>query len=1317
MARQWRCTKTQQGHEQARHFNAPTEMHPAQRDGSAAALPPDKKRAAMNRSPFSTLFHNAVASRASDWLTADRLEPVARRLRAIARGWRQGQPLPQLVQPALDDDVSPIDLADALDWIATNLIGPQVLHSALPAWVQFAQAHRDSLPFQYVPDLVEAVLDLLLPELPLAEQNLIDRYMSDCLDAADQFQLRHAAGTDAEAIGQEVCAGLESVLATIGEDLDDARLGELPRDIGAAIAGWSSCSADMGVVVDLEFVRRVITDVVAPRRLSSRGWTLVMLRLERALAARAPHRIEHALADVTSALLAACPRFGFLADVVNSALLYLPPERQFVGEFAIALVVARQATDGRFSLRIASTMKLTEVATAVGEDEVPIAEAVRLSCAALRANWERNYIDEYDDSCRRILQWAGQGRWLLGVDHGQRGAERIALDCIEAATTGADGQLRVALLRQWVAQSPFADDVGGVAAALERHVPMGLSPALAQLAASALAAMDHAALRDPATGAARVAALVDGSVGEHALPRRILQRHFMFRRTVGADEAGRRLHATLVARLLGNRDGSEPEEVAQLDRVIRWTAGSREVVPALRVAADAIAHCVVAARTSYRIIEHAGAIATESADHVVAAVPEFAERVGARLRDSIARDNRYALERLAVSLGLPSTQSEWDFTWWWSTAIGSYLAFRDNRAMVANLAGFTSAIRDRLGAEEASLARKVMFAAYRNALGIEIPYSLTDGDALHFLALGDRGPVWTRLNSRDRRIEPYQRAANWAGSHSAELGAAAVAYDRAVDAGADLLVAWSSPDVVPADLDEAGARALTIAVQHALVDSLRSADAVEVAFAQVLATGACERIAAVSMARVIATRTNAVAAAMATAARAVPETPAAQAAEYERKGRRDIALLLGQLRSDLLSSSPRVARLNAGRFVVEALVPFVTFSPASWLRMWTRGIEVLMPGLEPALVGFASDTFGLLAAITSRADVVRPSAGRIFAQRNPVFNSDPDLEIQWRALASGLIVAACAEDAGHDGLALAQQVALSATILDDDGIATLREGRAAVCELVTEGWPAQLSKAFADCVDVVLATHDAAVPLESGGNLSVVDLTVATRSRDPAAALLWRTDRAVLATTRGMSTPMPGDHAVARAAGWQTPDMIAVRRTCRMVEEAAGLVPDDPVTAVGLLAVSAWASLLRENAPFNSVDAATTALLGGVWAAETAEKVQARLTRAIDEARRSLDPDAELIQRLAQAEQTIFAATALRNAVSLDWRGIVGADSELLSGICLACLRDRPRARDATREDASARRRLGDLLNSHLSNRLSVRQINLLIARIEAMAA
>lgn len=1271
----------------------------------------------MNRSPFASFFHNAVASRADDWLAADRLEPLARKLRTLARGWRQGQPVPALLQSALEDDVSPIDLADALDWCAANLTGPQQLHSSLPAWVQFAQAHRDSLPFQYVPDFAEAVLDLLLPDLPIPEQNLVERFVADCHDAADQFQLRHAVGSNAVAIGEEVSDGLAAVLLLIGEDLDEARMDDLPGDIGRALSSWSACSADMGVAVDLELIRNVIGEVVATRRLSPRAWTLVMLRLERALAARAPGQIDHPLADVMAALLAACSRFGFLADMVHTALPYLPPARQQVGDFAIALMVARQAPDGRLGLRIATTVKLLEVAGAVGPDEAEIIEAVRLSSSALRATWERNYIDEYGESVQRFLQWAATGRWMLGVDHGQRGAERIAIDGIQAATIGEDSQIRVSLLRQWIGQSPFTADVAAATPALARLGASGLPASTLDLAASALAALDLGTLRAADAGAEGVAALVAEAAGDHAWARRILQRHDMFVRTLGCDDAIRRLQGGLARRMLSAGEAGGTDVLAALDAVARRLPATRGATAATRAQTEQLTASLLAARTAVGVIAHADAVAIAAADHVVEHAPDYARRIGTRVHGSIADDNRYTLARLAAALCLPPTRGEWELSWWWSNAIGSYLAVRDEKAMIANLAGLAAALRVRLSGEEAALARRALFAAYRNALGIDIPYSLTDGDAIGFLPFDDRGPLWRRLLERPHRIDAHHRATSWARAATPALAAIAAAADDAVDAGADLYAAWSAPGVVDAALSHDEAANLAAAVRDALEKRLESAEPVEAALDQVMATAALERIAAVSLARALAERGNAVIGAMATAARDLPETPPNQASEFERKGRRDVGLLLARLREDLAATTPQVAKLNAARYLVEALIPFVGFGPGSWLKLWTRALETLLPGIPSHAVGLAMECFALFAAITSRIEHSGPAARNVFARRDPVFTGDPELEAGWRALAGGLIVAACAEDAGHAGLALAQQAALSAPILDPAGAAALREGRDGLVALIAADWPAALEAALTASVEAMVATCDAQVALDSGGNLSMLDLTVAARSRDPAMALAWRLDRGVLAATRGLSTPMPGDHAVCRAAGWLTPDMITIRRLRRLVDDAVHVCGDVPGTALGVVSIASWTALCREGGPFTTLSHAVAATLDGAWSGERADAVQSRLVRAADAARRELEADAELPQRLAQAEQSLLAAVALRTAVALDWRAAADVDSNLIAGLCTACLTDAQRQPAAATEDAGARRRLGDLLNSHLSSQLSARQINLLIATLESVAA
>lgn len=112
------------------------------------------------------------------------------------------------------------------------------------------------------------------------------------------------------------------------------------------------------------------------------------------------------------------------------------------------------------------------------------------------------------------------------------------------------------------------------------------------------------------------------------------------------------------------------------------------------------------------------AIATEVADEVIEALPDYALRIGANGRASCISDNQITLQKVAEFILESEEDPAEQLTEWWTSLVGSYLATRPEQLFELNLNALYRGIKKHLSEAHADMAFAPIQAMYNESLGV-----------------------------------------------------------------------------------------------------------------------------------------------------------------------------------------------------------------------------------------------------------------------------------------------------------------------------------------------------------------------------------------------------------------------------------------------------------------------------------------------------------------------------------------------------------------------------------------------------------------------
>jgi len=1118
-------------------------------------------------------------------------------------------------------------LASALKEIATALRS-ETTHepNKMPAWVGVAQRSREYVDFSDLFTLIDLVAERILRKVDRGTQSFIELHLWEVQDAFDVFRQRFQVGQDVDAITEEIFAGLERAMQLLDEAPEYIDLEAMKRNLRQALLDFSGMVGDMGVQVDVELIRQFITNVVLPHRLSPRIWSLVILRLDRALSVRAENRLSHAFGDAIELLLASTPKFDFLRDLVCDAYPYLPPGSEQWGELASLMIVLSARPNSRLENRVSRSICLRSICRLFDGRGGEFDAAVRLGSKSLRDRWERNFLDLYYAAASQLAAFNKAGSDLNALDlvtHLEPSTAALLAQARAAVVLGSDVQSRRGLFRIGLSQLLILPRPSELRAYESQLVSsdLSLSPALKDL--FDLASLDLHQSEDISPASVW---LLAQSISADGSTRRQLQLFAGLHRIFDEHVARAEMRAQLSRTLLDSWAKNQGKEVAALESALsflrsskQWRSGEfAQLMGAFEPSLQAVSAAVKIIRAAPELADAASAV-------VLREFPEYADRIGETGCAATRRDNFFTLLRLAQVLGGPNATPKDKMIWWWLSTIGVYLRNRDQSVMQGNLRALVEALLPYLTVKEHMQSAEILSAVYRKGLAIDIPRDLASGEVLNFRAFSERGPMWLEAFTIARdapshhfSVSQWLAEANDAGGVSAAGLSAELTFVRALwtrfdanwKASGDPYIAWSelAPYFAEA-IRTVGASRL----QRAWIAQMRVFDlGGDRAIYHLLLIRGLEHLQLTAFGIALKQRAAALAVTMSKLAFVLPETPSDRAAHFVQKGERDLALMLKTLADGCVSIDQGIASLNAGRFLIECILPNVRYSALSWQRLWCVAIEELMPDLGDAEAAGARRCFALLAAVTRHAETFRSIGQALFTPSAPIFSDDPAQELAWRSCLGGILVSIAAADAEQGGESMAQSLALATPLFEKNAVGFWQDARIPLRSLLAPLLSPKLLIVTDKVFKAIERTLVAEQVFQGAPASAALDIAFSLRSANPDSHLLWRTDRLTRVRFEGLSTPLPGDLTVSRATGWLCPDMVSFRHAIAHLAEfsadtAARLqLRGDHATALprstqiqlfllGIPRIALQTAFLREGVRNAVAPTLATSLLSAEW--------------------------------------------------------------------------------------------------------------------------
>jgi hypothetical protein len=1111
----------------------------------------------MTESVLRPYFHSGVAGTLARIPGLGLIGSLASPMQALAHRVQRDPVIVRALESDLDDSMDAAKLAALLARLAEKLA--EVQTTPIPPWVRVAQETRDWLPFTRLPMVADRLAAALCDELRTDQAVLVHGYLSDALRAIDVFSQRFTAGQEAAQLAGEVQRRFFAM--RMGEQAAaDSRVDadRLANAIEGLVRDWARCTTDMGVVVDLEFLRLAIERLLVPFRLGEEEWASLVLALDAGLLARAGDRCDHALRNAIDALLDLRPLLGFLRDLAEGALLHLPADAQLWGETCMLLAVSGVEASGELSRRIAEAANLSQIAADFGHREAELLEAVHLGAQSLRRHWERNFIDHYTAAADRLAAW---GRVAASPsDPDLALAERLAV-------AGRDARERRVLAFSLLARIPQ-----------ERHA--GILRACAALDSARSGNGDSAAIRSMvsqvAAELAKATPLPRRQSSGAALAANLLERSPVLLRAYGPTTVGADLTAEIAVLLGGPDDHSLSSIVQELAshidaaneptvEVVLGAVRRQQAAQLLKRATSTLLDGLVEAAARQGLV-----------DPRIGAYAELLLRQLLRMLGGRCESPRDSMLRLTNHL----------------RSAGLAVRSAEQRPLHELLAGRAVAA---MGVETGALVAEVLDFAASRTTGIDPRRTRVWDRVDAFAVMHEYGPLWASVFAERRFQAPHHGAlAELVERLDSERVSPAIlscwrTYATAWSRLADPFAAWSPAlqgllQIVTHDQ----ASELRTAWVQAAEELTASADPSLAAFLSLLLADGLDRFNRWAQAR--ATRDWA---------------GLALGSTLSVIGHPDLQPLLIQVfeleAEETASVRSGLATLNIARFLVERVVSQAHEDRAGWATLWSRLHDAAHAAFEdPAQRILLARQLGRYAAICRKADGFKPAVSKLLRGKDPFFADDPAEEAEWRAFVGGVLACAALREVEPG---LVDELALSTPWLDRRGAAAWAE-RAEALQAVLE---AELPRALSSAVRQVIAAVGSAVA--RAGSLAVadacsgLDCALALRPSHPTSEPIWRLDRLVRNRLEGLTSPMPGDLNIRQVLGWTLVEGLALRRAAHMLAEFRQLDADlarsgEHATAPLVLpTIAARSAFLRDGLPTPALRIHVSMLLTQHWAA------------------------------------------------------------------------------------------------------------------------
>lgn len=427
--------------------------------------------------------------------------------------------------------------------------------------------------------------------------------------------------------------------------------------------------------------------------------------------------------------------------------------------------------------------------------------------------------------------------------------------------------------------------------------------------------------------------------------------------------------------------------------------------------AQTLAHGLARIAAAAMLFQKSDGIASNVAEQVMLALPEYAEKVGEAGRISCHLDNRTTLLKVAELLLESDEDPTEQLSDWWTSLIGSYLATRPQELFKANLSSLYRNIGDHLSEAHTDTVFGPLQAMYNESLGVNcieamasrplnpighvieqklsvaMESGLSDLLEVHHPALETikvEGLAEGDANRLHSIFTKYHRSVWSLGSD--DLAAAHVLPQLSRVTASPQTSAYASALIVATEQLGQGAAATLIQhsahayanlVMRARIADLIHAHAADIAsyFSEGVITFAAEHFEHLERSAAIA------------------------------KCKRDQSLLFLKVASCFKSSTPDLAWFDLTRYFLELQSPFVDYPERLWalsLRTLSKYLGKFLTPAENCLLVQMIDQGESLAAVWSGTHEIAKS---LFDPTDYSFAAKPEIDLMCRDLLTAIVVA------------------------------------------------------------------------------------------------------------------------------------------------------------------------------------------------------------------------------------------------------------------------------------------------------------------------
>lgn len=906
---------------------------------------------------------------------------------------------------------------------------------------------------------------------PLSHQRILD-WAWWCQARRQQ----RAIACQAALISETVIAEIRAIAMDFSEPGQALRLEELELSLFGMLADWGEIEASRAIVLETAFTTQFLRQVVARHSAANRLWELLLLKLERVINEQVAGHRDHILGAALETLVGAVPRFGFFKDFCqrvsgNFAWFAAPVEDGLLLRMAFAA-----HPEGRLSGAVQRAREPWPWADAVDPSDLAI--ALRQGRKKLRFGWERTQLDWYDQAvadlqrvlaCARACQRAG----LAAPNWGR--------EVTETMLTAPDPAAAEALAK-WVPVT--------LAAASAWELPQAIPRLRAQLALYVVhdaplwrhgEALGRALTRFPlGEAAAEIQEDFLALCGE--IPLMLAEFQRIPAHWEGAVDSPLARMLSLGLPVLRRLHDGHHVLPALRGYCAQWLEVQADPPPgealgaqtlALAGAADDPTHATLRAlapiwpelRAALTLRDHLKNIALLTSSHVLAATPEYAERVGEAGMQSCIRDNHFSLLRAVQILSSPIAEPKSAMLWWWNTAVGAYLVNRAKPTLEANLIGMDQALRQYLPEPEAEAVSSLLQAVFTEALGASLPRS---HDAPELRELPLQGVLWRQIFQQprpgpamaDRALTEWRAAASGfpAASLEARVVALCAAHAEALRGNGDREAAWLPVQPLIADLLARHSAAEIDAAWRAALLRLPLPNTADQAAWLSIGEEGRAILQRAALGQALARKHRTLAKHVSASVLRLGNLADTQRRVTEKAYIGLFSAFFRHAAATLGDNVESLAILSQTRYLLEHLVPTMGLPRLIWQMAWTQLEDHLLAELDARAHPALHRWIAQLDAVATGLEAAVPICREVIAAPEARFAEDEPQEAQWRALFSGWIAAAATpEDAPMPGSALAQRLLLSNEVMRDETPESWGERHAALREAFAEWLPEPLA--------------------------------------------------------------------------------------------------------------------------------------------------------------------------------------------------------------------------------------------------------------------